>query len=123
MDWAQVFELAISGFEIAGIAVLVFGSVIAGVTYVRAWFIERSLPHNERLSYTALRQNLGRAILLGLELLVTADIIKSITIQASLQSVATLGLLVVIRTFLSWSLEVEIEGQWPWKRAGSRGAA
>lgn len=122
MDWTQVFELAISGLEIAGVAVLVIGSVIAGVTYVRSWLIERSVPHGERPAYSALRQNLGRAILLGLELLVTADIIKSITIQATLQSVASLGLLVVIRTFLSWSLEVEIEGQWPWKRASSRNA-
>jgi uncharacterized membrane protein len=120
MDWTQVFELAISGFEITGIAVLVVGSVVAGVTYIRSWLLQRALPHGERLAYTELRQNLGRAILLGLELLVTADIIKSITIQATLQSVASLGLLVVIRTFLSWSLEVEIEGQWPWKRASSR---
>jgi uncharacterized membrane protein len=120
MDWTQVFELAISGFEITGIAVLVVGSVVAGVTYIRSWLLQRALPHGERLAYTELRQNLGRAILLGLELLVTADIIKSITIQATLQSVASLGLLVVIRTFLSWSLEVEIEGQWPWKRANSR---
>ena len=123
MDWTQVFELAISGFEVVGIAVLVIGSIIAGVIYVRSWLLERALPHGERLAYTALRQNLGRAILLGLELLVTADIIKSITVQATLQSVAALGLLVVIRTFLSWSLEVEIEGQWPWNRASSRGVA
>jgi uncharacterized membrane protein len=120
MDWTQIFELAISGFEVVGIAVLVVGSIIAGVTYIRSWLLQRALPHAERLAYTELRQNLGRAILLGLELLVTADIIKSITIQATLQSVASLGLLVVIRTFLSWSLEVEIEGQWPWKRASSR---
>lgn len=120
MDWTQVFELAISGFEVVGIVVLVVGSIIAGVTYIRSWLLQRALPHGERMAYTELRQNLGRAILLGLELLVTADIIKSITIQATLQSVASLGLLVVIRTFLSWSLEVEIEGQWPWKRASSR---
>lgn len=120
MDWTQVFELAISGFEVVGIVVLVVGSIIAGATYIRSWLLQRALPHGERMAYTELRQNLGRAILLGLELLVTADIIKSITIQATLQSVASLGLLVVIRTFLSWSLEVEIEGQWPWKRASSR---
>ncbi len=120
MNWQQIFELAISGFEIAGIAVLVIGSISAGVTYIKSWLLERSLPASERLAYSTLRRNLGRAILLGLELLVTADIIRSVTIQASLQSVAALGLLVVIRTFLSWSLEVEIEGEWPWKRASSR---
>ncbi len=120
MDWAQVFDLAISGFEIAGTAVLVIGSIAAGIIYIRSWLLERSVPRSERHAYSELRQNLGRTILLGLELLVTADIIRSIAIQTSLQSVAALGLLVVIRTFLSWSLEVEIEGQWPWKRASTR---
>ncbi len=120
MDWKQIFELAINGFEFAGVAVLVIGTIIVGVIYGRAWFLERSTPLGERFAYTALRQNLGRTILLGLELLVIADIINSITIEASLQSVAALGLLVLIRTFLSWSLEVEIDGQWPWQRASAR---
>ena len=59
----------------------------------------------------------GRSILLGLEFLVAADIIRTVALQPSLQNVAVLGLIVLIRTFLSFSLEVEIDGRWPWRRA------
>jgi uncharacterized membrane protein len=59
----------------------------------------------------------GRSILLGLEFLVAADIIRTVAVQPSLQNVAVLGLIVLIRTFLSFSLEVEIDGRWPWRRA------
>jgi uncharacterized membrane protein len=62
------------------------------------------------------RSKLGRAILLGLEFLVAADIINTVAIEPSLQSLAILGGIVLIRTFLSFSLEVEIEGRWPWDR-------
>ena len=61
--------------------------------------------------------SLGRSILLGLEFLVAADIIRTVAVQPSLQNVAVLGLIVLIRTFLSFSLEVEIDGRWPWRRA------
>lgn len=121
MDWKQVFELAIGGFEFAGVAVLVIGSLVVGVTATQAWLIQRATTRGGNMVYISLRQNLGRTILLGLELLVIADIINSVAIETTLQSVAALGLLVIIRTFLSWSLEVEIEGQWPWKRASARG--
>lgn len=120
MDWKRFFELALNGFELAGVAVLVIGSLIVGITSAQAWLFQRSAPRGNNAVYIALRQNLGRTILLGLELLVIADIINSVAIETTFQSVAALGLLVIIRTFLSWSLEVEIEGQWPWKRA-SRG--
>jgi uncharacterized membrane protein len=69
-----------------------------------------------------LRQGLGRAILVGLELLVAADIIRTIAIEPTFQNVAVLGLVVVVRTFLSWSLAVEINGEWPWQRAATRPA-
>jgi uncharacterized membrane protein len=59
----------------------------------------------------------GRSILLGLEFLVAADIIRTVAVQPSLQNVGVLGLIVLIRTFLSFSLEVEIDGSWPWMRA------
>jgi hypothetical protein len=59
----------------------------------------------------------GRSILLGLEFLVAADIIRTVAVQPSLENVAVLGLIVLIRTFLSFSLEVEIDGRWPWRRA------
>jgi hypothetical protein len=70
-------------------------------------------------AYRRYRANLGRGILLGLELLVAADIIGTVAVTPSLQNLAVLGLIVLIRTFLSFSLEVEIEGRWPWQRAGA----
>jgi uncharacterized membrane protein len=66
--------------------------------------------------YESYRQRLGRALLVGLEILVAADIIETVVLDSTLQSVAGLGLLVLIRTFLSWSITLEIEGRWPWER-------
>lgn len=117
MDWKQLFELAIIGFELGGVAVLVIGALIVSMSSARAWFAQRAAPRRDNQIYISFRQNLGRTILLGLELLVIADIINSVTIETTFQGVATLGLLVTVRTFLSWSLEVEIDGRWPWKRA------
>jgi uncharacterized membrane protein len=64
----------------------------------------------------AYRQNLGRAILLGLELLVAGDIIKTVAVAPTLQNMIVLGAIVLIRTFLSFSLELEINGRWPWQQ-------
>jgi uncharacterized membrane protein len=65
--------------------------------------------------YGQLKASLGRSLLLGLEILVAADIVRTVALEATLQSVLVLGLLVLIRTFLSWALVVEIEGRWPWQ--------
>jgi Protein of unknown function (DUF1622) len=67
--------------------------------------------------YRPVRTVFGRSILLGLEFLVAADIIRTIAVEPSLENVGVLGLIVLIRTFLSFSLEVEIDGVWPWRRA------
>jgi uncharacterized membrane protein len=67
--------------------------------------------------YGDLKVRLGKALLLGLEILVAADIVRTVALEATLESVAILGLLVLIRTFLSWALVVEIEGRWPWQPA------
>jgi uncharacterized membrane protein len=72
--------------------------------------------------YRALRQRLGRAILLGLELLVAADIIRTVAVTPTFTSAGVLGIIVVIRTFLSFSLEVELEGRWPWQPKSRRSA-
>jgi uncharacterized membrane protein len=66
--------------------------------------------------YRDLKVSLGKSLLLGLEVLVAADIVHTVALQATLQSVLVLGLLVLIRTFLSWALVVEIEGRWPWQK-------
>jgi uncharacterized membrane protein len=98
-------------FEAAGVAVLIVGSVIA---FGRAAV---DLAQRRGDTYSRLRSFLGRTILLGLEILVAADLIRTVAIDPSLENVGVLGIIVVIRTFLSFSLDVEIEGRWPWSRA------
>lgn len=109
--------LAIAGsvaqvFELAGIAVVILGGAYAAGRF--ALGILRKSQGEDRVA--AFRRMLGRAILSGLELLVAADIIRTVAIDPSLESVAVLGLIVLIRTFLSFSLEVEIDGRWPWQK-------
>jgi uncharacterized membrane protein len=72
------------------------------------------------LAYERMRATFGRSVLLGLELLVAGDIIRTVAVDPSLDSLLVLGLLVIIRTFLSWSLEVEIDGRWPWQKARAK---
>ncbi|MCO6051093.1 DUF1622 domain-containing protein [Mesorhizobium sp. RP14(2022)] len=98
------------GVEVAGVSVIVLGAVIAAV---QALLLLRS-SDTAHLAYHAFRQRLGRTILLGLELLVAADIIGTVAVEPTLQNVLILALIVLIRTFLSTSLTVEIEGRWPW---------
>jgi uncharacterized membrane protein len=69
----------------------------------------------QRQPYQDLRRNLGRCILLGLEVLIVADIVRTIIVESTFESAAVLGIIVVIRILLSFSLEVEIEGAWPWR--------
>ena len=97
--------------ELAGAVIIVSAVVLASARFVRQG--QRS---NWTKAYENYRANLGRGILLGLELLVGADIIGTITAPLTFESVGLLGLVVLIRTFLSFSLETEIEGCWPWQR-------
>ena len=112
MDAKQTIELIGTGFEIAGIFVLVLGSILAFGRYVVTLIRFRDGP----AAFHGLRLYLGRSIVLGLELLIAADIIHSVAIDPTFVSVGVLGLIVLVRTFLSWSLEVEINGEWPWQR-------
>ncbi len=98
--------------DIVGVVVLVAGVVFSFGLFVRE-LIRRTLFPD---AYRALRRSLGRAILLGLEILVAADIIRTVAIEPTLDSVAVLAAIVAVRTFLSFSLEVELEGRWPWQR-------
>jgi uncharacterized membrane protein len=104
-------ELVGTVIDGVGVAVIAVGGVIAAV------FGVRRLLRREPGTYSKFREQLGRSILLGLELLVAADIIKTVAVTPTWESVAVLGGIVVIRTFLSWSLEVEISGRWPWQTA------
>src|SRR5262245_26987919 len=110
-------DYAATGIEVLAVAIIVV--VIAAATAVYA---SRSLAHRADLrTYEDYRQRVGRAMLLGLEILVAADVIRTVALEPTLGNVAVLGLLVVIRTFLSWSLVLEIEGRWPWQARPGRG--
>jgi uncharacterized membrane protein len=111
-----------TAIEIAGVGIIVVAVLIASVLFLRQGFGAPGWAE----AYSCYRANLGRGILLGLELLVAADIIGTVAVEPSFESLGVLALIVLIRTFLSFSLEVEIDGEWPWRRrkteAESRGA-
>lgn len=114
---AMAFDHLIAGaakaVELAGVAVLLFGAVLSA-----AVFGLRILRHVDvHHAYHSLRADLARAILLGLELLVIADIIRTVAIEPTLQNLAVLAVIVAIRTLLSFTLELEVSGRWPWQRA------
>jgi uncharacterized membrane protein len=113
MDIKQTVELIGSAFELAGVGVLAAGSVLAFGRSLVSLFRGR----DGSLAYRHLRLYLGRAIMIGLELLIAADIIRSVAIDPTFATVGVLGLFVLVRTFLSWSIDVEINGAWPWQRA------
>ena len=96
--------------EALGVVTIIVGTVLALGRYL----VNRQTRNNR--SYRLLRQELGKAILLGLEILVAADIIATVVTEPSLNKVLSLGLIVLIRTFLSLSIELEIEGRFPWQR-------
>jgi uncharacterized membrane protein len=114
VDFRAFIDLLVMGFELAGVLALVAGAIWSGVNFARDYF---RLADARPQAYRRLREGLGRAILVGLELLVAADIIRTVAIDPTFQSVGVLGLIVVVRTFLSWSLEVEVNGRWPWQGA------
>jgi uncharacterized membrane protein len=108
--WIEVASL---GIEIVAIAIIVIAIAYSTLLYIR-----RFLPTTDHAGLQPYRQykiRLGRALLLALEILVAADIVRTVALEPTLQSVAVLGLLVFIRTFLSWSLVVELEQRWPWQ--------
>jgi uncharacterized membrane protein len=108
----QAIHWTARGIELIGIAIIVAGAVAALLTYLRQ---TRARVDKER-RVGEFRSDLGRSILLGLEFLVAADIVNTVVIEPTLERLAVLAGIVLIRTFLSFSLEVEIEGRWPWQR-------
>src|SRR5215469_9400324 len=111
--FTAVMDHVAQGFEALGAAVLVIGVVWSIVLAAIAW--RRS--GKPRRAYAALRQAFGGALLLSLEVLVAADLIRTVAVAPSLTNVLVLGIIVLIRTFLSMSLQTEIEGVPPWRRA------
>ena len=107
-NFTQIVELIGKVIDGIGVAVIVLGLSIAAV---RALLRPRNTPD----LYRQVRQDVGRSILLGLEFLVAADIIRTVAVTPTLSGVLVLGIIVLIRTFLSMALEVELEGRWPWQ--------
>ena len=113
MDYEHLVAGSARIVEIAGVAVLLLGALFAAGAFAKRLARRVDFHH----AYHNLRADLGRAILLGLELLVIADIIGTVAIEPTLQNLTVLAVIVVIRTFLSFALELEVSGRWPWQRA------
>ena len=111
MHFEEWMENVVKAFEIAGVVMLAVGSIVALVR--AATVLARGEPHE---AYQTARRGIGRSVLLGLEVLIIADIVQTITIDPTVESAVTLGLVVLVRTFLSFSLEIELEGTLPWRR-------
>jgi uncharacterized membrane protein len=108
--YRELMELVGNVVDAAGVFVIVVGAIAATI---------RFLTHRRAdfgSSYRAYRQGLGRAILLGLEILIAGDIIRTVVVAPTLENVLILGLIVIIRTFLSMALQLEVDGRWPWQR-------
>lgn len=112
MSFEHAVEAVGKAVETVGIAATVVGIALALVRFG----LGLGRRNGDGDGYTRCRQSIGRSILLGLELLVAGDIIRTVAISPNFRSVGVLALIVVIRTFLSFTLEVEIEGRWPWQR-------
>jgi uncharacterized membrane protein len=114
VDFDEVISGVVTAIEAVGVIVLVLGAILAFVSSGRA-LVHRSTSTRSS-AYDELRRSLARVILLGLEILILADIIRTIVVDQTTESVAVLGIIVIVRIVLSWSLQVEIEGTWPWAR-------
>lgn len=115
MSFDELAHVVGRGFEVTAVVVLVVGFVAALVGGAHVW---RSTGSG-RAAYRTLRELLGGGLLIALEILVAADLVSTVAVSATLQNISVLGLIVLIRTFLSFSLETEIEGVFPWRRAST----
>ena len=111
MPFEDLLDIAEHAFELLGVGILLIGGIISLGVYAG-----EVVAGHRRVAYDHLRQNVGRTILLGLEFLIVADIILTVAIDQTLENAATLGLIVFVRTFLSFSLDVELDGVVPWHR-------
>jgi uncharacterized membrane protein len=112
-------EYAATGVELLAVAIIFVAILMATVAYL----LKIAARQADRGTYNDYRHKVGRALLLGLEILVAADIIRTVVLEPTLDNVLVLGLLVLIRTFLSWALVLEIEERWPWQPRREKGDA
>ena len=110
MSWEEFISDLVKCVEAVGAGIMVIGGLVSLVAFLRDSVVKKEA------SYDRLRRNLGRCILLGLEVLIVADIVRTIVVDPTFESVTVLGVIVLIRILLSFSLEVEIDGTWPWDR-------
>jgi len=109
-EWIEIASLIIEALAVA----IIVGAVLYSSTRFFYFLITKRRPFDE--NYLNYKHSLGRSLLLGLEILVAADVVRTVALEPTIENIAALGLLVVVRTFLSWSLVVEIEGRWPWQQ-------
>ena len=114
VSFFEVIETTGKSIDVIGVAVIAIGALISAASVVP--LLRRRIGD----PYRAFRERLGRSILLGLEFLVAADIIRTVAVTPDARSVAVLGGIVLIPTFLSWSLQLEVTGYWPWQAAQQR---
>ena len=110
---SSTLELVAIAFEVIGVAILAVGSTVVTGQAIRGALARQPV-------YSRLRRGLGRVLLLGLEVLVAADVVRTVAVETTMESVAILGLLVIVRTVLSFALAAEIDGVLPWRRAELR---
>ncbi|MDA3878120.1 MAG: DUF1622 domain-containing protein [Halothiobacillus sp.] len=110
MKFTEILSITAYSIEAIGVFVVVIGSVISSILFIRTC---RQLP--EGVAYRTYRRQLGRSIILGVEFLIAGDIIRTVIVADTIENVLVLGLIILIRTFLSVALHLEVEGRWPWQ--------
>ena len=113
MTYEQYIDDVVKVVETVGTGIMVIGGLGAFLAFLR----DAAVDSKRAGSYERLRRNLGRCILLGLEVLIVADIVRTVVVDQTFESVTVLGIIVLIRILLSFSLDVEIDGVWPWNRS------
>jgi uncharacterized membrane protein len=112
-DW-QIARSVSEWIEIAAVTVIGIAVLVAGVAAIRA-----AIRESPGVALVVFKNQIASGLLIGLDLLIAGDVIRTVTLEQTLENVAALGLLVVVRTFLAWSLVLETEGRWPWQSKGS----
>ncbi len=115
MQFNEIISLAGYGIEAVGVLVVVVGTCVSSIFFLHTF---KQLPAGE--AYRTYRRQLGRSIILGLEFLIAGDIIRTVVVSDTLENVAVLGLIILIRSFLSVTLHLEVEGRWPWQKEESK---
>ena len=115
----ELARVASEVLEILAVSIISISVIVAIVTSLTGW-----IRGEREEAFTKFKEHIARGLLIGLDLLIAADIIKTVTLEATVENAVVLGLLVLIRTFLSWTLFLEIEERWPWqRRAGTKSGA